>query len=1101
MKVKRLKIISGVFLVLILVLALTVFRGNNQSARWQTDQDGQKTITSDGVSLNLAGITLPFVANEGQWADHIKYQAGLFSGKFLVTEHDLVYSLTVADQQRVNGLIASPEMPGSQTLGRSELTRNNTVEKLRSVSFRESFVTPTGSLATLAPGGREKASGCISYFEGNNPDRWKKGLASYNSLSLGTIYPGIEVELKASGQNVEKLFYLRPGANVEDIRIRIDDADSLKIDESGELILSASQSELAMMKPVGFQEKDGQKTAVEVVYELKGQNEYGFKIVGSYDPQLTLVIDPALSTLSASTYLGGTGNDRSFCLALDNSGHVYVAGYTLSSTADFPTTDGAYDRTYHGEYDLFVSRFSSDLKTLEASTYLGGAGTDYLYSMALDSAGHVYLAGATSSRDFPIIPGAFQGTYLGGEYDAFVAKLSSDLSSLLASTFLGGSENDYAASLILDSSFNIYLTGTTSSADFPVTPGAYSEVYKGGYDIFVVRLSNSLNSLLASTYIGGGDYDIGSALVLGDAYLIPGSIRTSVSSQTRTAVGKGKVGSERKSSGKLAGKRQAEANEDSENSTFSRSGELASPSVGNGYGYTIYVAGRTKSTDFPVNSRGYDRSFHGGYDGVIFRISPDLSELYVSTYLGGSGDDNIYALARDGQSKILVAGYTASADYPVSSAAYSNSLKGGFDLFISKLSADLDYLLFSSYFGGTSDDYCRSIITDSYDNVYLTGWTQSTDFPVTSGAYSTSHKGGLEAIVCKISSNLQVLLASTYLGGVANDLGYALALDNSGNVYVTGYTSSSAFPVTDETYDDSVSGTDAFVAKLGAVDQYLLTVNVFGSGQVVSHDGGINTDFDNSQVYDAGTKVILEATPAAGYIFGGWGGDVHSTDATLTVTMSSDKVITAKFAPEGATYTLTILKSGSGSGTVTSDDEAINCGTVCSQSYTSGTLIKLTATPDENSGFEGWSGDISSTNSTVPVIINGDLTIIAVFGPPPLPDLTGEWHDLKITRFLGRTTIITGFFELKNISEAPADYGYKVSYYLSSDGISLDIPLNTRAITLALLGESSRKLMFTRYVEGSVNVSGKYLVAVIDPENVLTEENKTNNLVVYGPLP
>jgi len=129
------------------------------------------------------------------------------------------------------------------------------------------------------------------------------------------------------------------------------------------------------------------------------------------------------------------------------------------------------------------------------------------------------------------------------------------------------------------------------------------------------------------------------------------------------------------------------------------------------------------------------------------------------------------------------------------------------------------------------------------------------------------------------------------------------------------------------------------------------------------------------------------------------------------------------------------------------------------------------------------------------------MTIIAVFGPPPLPDLTGEWHDLKITRFLGRTTIITGFFELKNISKAPANYGYTISYYLSSDGISLDTPLNTRAITLVLLGERSRKLMFTRYVEGSINVSGKYLVAVIDEENVLTEEDKTNNLVVYGPLP
>lgn len=356
-------------------------------------------------------------------------------------------------------------------------------------------------------------------------------------------------------------------------------------------------------------------------------------------------------------------------------------------------------------------------------------------------------------------------------------------------------------------------------------------------------------------------------------------------------------------------------------------------------------------------------------------------------------------------------------------------------------------------------------------------------------------------MVSKISSNLQVLLASTYLGGAANDLGYALALDNSGNVYVTGYTSSSTFPMTDETYDDSLSGTDVFVAKFGAVDQYLLTVNLIGLGQVISHDGGIDTSFDNSQVYDAGTKVVLEATPATSYLFGGWGGDVYSTETSVTVTMNSDKVITAKFAPEGTIYTLTVLKSGSGSGTVTSDDEAINCGTVCTQTYASGTLIKLTAAADENSSFQGWSGDISATTATVPVIINGNMTVIAVFGPPPLPDLTGEWQDLKITRFLGRTTIITGFFELKNIGQAAANYGYAVSYYLSSDGISLDIPLNTRAITLNLLSESSRKLMFTRYVEGSVNVSGKYLVAVIDLENVLAEEDKTNNRVVFGPLP
>jgi uncharacterized repeat protein (TIGR02543 family) len=377
----------------------------------------------------------------------------------------------------------------------------------------------------------------------------------------------------------------------------------------------------------------------------------------------------------------------------------------------------------------------------------------------------------------------------------------------------------------------------------------------------------------------------------------------------------------------------------------------------------------------------------------------------------------------------------------------------------------------------------------------------SDDFPVITGSYDTVTGGGKDAMLSKISANLQVLLASTYLGGASDDLGYALALDSSGNVYVTGYTSSSAFPVTDETYDDSLSVTDVFVAKFGTVDQYLMTVSVSGQGQVVSTDGGIDSSSDNSQVYDAGEKVTLVATPASGYLFGGWGGDIYGTDTSVTVTMDSDKTITAKFAPEGASYTLTILKSGSGNGTVTSNDEAIDCGTVCSQTYTSGTLIKLTATADENSGFESWSGDISATTTTVSVIINGNMTVIAVFGPPPLPDLTGSWGDLKITKFLGRTTIITGFFELKNIGQAAAASGYSVAYYLSSNGTSLDIPLNTRAISLAMTAESSRQLMFTRYVEGSVNVSGKYLVAVIDSENKLSEEDKTNNLIVYGPLP
>ncbi|MDD8020047.1 MAG: SBBP repeat-containing protein [Acidobacteriota bacterium] len=1096
MKVKTLKISSGVFLVLLVMLVLTFLKGDNVFSLQPAGQDGQQKVAVEEAKMNLAGLSLPFVANEGQWASQIKFQAGLFSGKFLVTDSHLVYSLTMATGKNDKMLPIHSEKPGEVGSSIERLTAGETEIDRRQISFRESFLTANGSLAAFSPEGEQMASSQISYFQGNNSSNWKSNLMSYRTLSLGAIYPGIEVRLKASANNVEKLFYLKPGSRAEDIKIKVEGVDSLEVNQAGELIINTGQGQLAMMKPAGFQEENGRQTKVEVAYELVGRNEYGFKISGAYDPGAALVIDPALSILPASTYLGGTGNDRGFCLAVDNSGNVYVAGYTLSTTADFPTTEGAYDRTYHGQYDIFVSRLSDDLKTLEASTYLGGLGTDYVYSLALDSSGYVYLAGMTSSGDFPVIAGAYQGTYLGGDYDTFVAKLSSDLSSLLASTYLGGSGTDYGASLLLDSSLNIYLTGTTSSSDFPVTAGAYSQTYKGGYDVFVVRLSNSLDALLASTFVGGSDYEIGSDLALGGAYLLSGSIQPPVS-----ALRAGRIISGGKPDGKRAGKKQGGSDYMADNSSMGKNSGPGQLPVVNSYDYTIYVAGRTKSSDFPTTGGAYDQVFNGGYDGFIFQMSPDLSEICASTFLGGSGDDFIYSLAPDYQGNFVVAGYTASTDYPVKSNAYSKTLKGGYDLCISKLTGSLDYLLASTYIGGTEDDYCRAIAIDPYDNVYLAGWTKSNYFPTTAGAYNRMMAGGLDVMASKLSANLQGLLSSTYLGGASDDFAYALALDNAGNVYITGYTLSSAFPVPDEAYDDTLSGTDVFIAKFGVVDQYLVTVSVTGSGQVVSMDGGIDSNYDCSQVYDAGTNITLEAIPDSGYLFGGWGGDVYSTEESIMLTVNSDKTITAKFAPEGATYTLTILKSGSGSGLVTSDDEAIDCGTVCSQTYTSGTLIKLTATADEGSGFEGWSGDVSATAATIPVIINDNMTIIAIFGPPPLPDLTGEWHDITINRFLTRTTVITGFFELKNISQAEAGSGYSIAYYLSSNGTSLDLPLNTRAISKSLAADSSRTLMFSRNVQGSVNVSGKYLVAVIDSENKLTEEDENNNRIVYGPLP
>lgn len=996
--------------------------------REKSEVKPQKICFSEKPGLNLAKVSLPFIPNEGQWDSQIKFRADLFSGAFFITGNELVYSLVKADEKD-NAVKAKTVLEtDSSDFG----TPDN---RFRQVTFKETFLSNDGKAITFFPQGEEKAITRVAYFKGNGAELWRSHLSSYNSVSLGGIYPGVEVRLRASARNVEKLFYLKPGTRVEDIRIRVDGIKSIDISPEGELVLKTEIGNLAMMKPLAYQEIDGQKEYVEVAYELKGQNEYGFKILEPYNPEATLVIDPALSTLSASTFIGGKGNDRGFCIALDNAGNVYVAGYTLSSSSDYPTTSGAYDTTYNGGYDVFVSKLSSSLDSLEASTYIGGKGTDYLYSLVLDSFENVYLVGITNSSDFPTTPGAYHQSYNGGDYDAFIVKLSPDLSSLLASTYFGGSGVDYGVAIALDNSWNLYITGMTSSSNFPITSGAFDTSYGGRYDVFVAKLSNSLDSLLASTFIGGSDYEIGSSIVVDNS--------------------------------------------------------------GN-----VYIGGRTKSSNFPTTSGAYDTTYNGDYDVFISKLNGSLDSLLASTYIGGSGPDYGYPIAVDNSGNVYVTGYTLSSDYPTTEGAYDTSHNGSYDVFISRLSGTLGTLLASTYFGGTDDDRSRSIALDVYGNVYIAGWTKSTDFPNTSGAYDRSQNGSWDVFVSKLSANLSTVFSSTFVGGVSDDLAYALAVDGSGNVYVTGYTLSSGFPTTEGIYDKTIDGTDVFVLKFSAVNQYLLTVNRSGngSGKVTSADGGINCGTDCSQIYDNGTVVKLTATPDADSVFAGWSGDAVSADNPLTLTVNSDKNITAKFVPKDLNFTLTVIKSGPGNGTVTSEDGGINCGSDCSEIYPAGTVVKLTAIPDENSGFDSWTGDISGTNPTISVAMDSDKTVIAVFGPTPLPDLTGQWHDFQVFKFTGRTTILRAFLRLSNIGEAEATNGFKISYYLSADGQSLDTLLNSRTITLNLTAGSSREILFARYVPSSISIAGKYLIAVIDSEEKVIEKDETNNKIVFGPL-
>ncbi len=230
-------------------------------------------------------------------------------------------------------------------------------------------------------------------------------------------------------------------------------------------------------------------------------------------------LDSGLTSLLASTYLGGSNGDYSISIALDPSGNVYVTGYTYSTA--FPTTSGAYDTSFHGWNDVFVSKLNSGLTSLLASTFLGGFSDDWGYSLALDTSGNVYVTGYTGSTNFPTTSGAYDTSFNGGSEDVFVSKLDSGLTSLLASTYLGGSSNDSGFSLTLDTSGNVYVVGWTSG-NFPTTSGAYDTSFNGKYDVFVSKLNSGLTGLLTSTYLGGFGADQGYTLTLdtsGNVYI------------------------------------------------------------------------------------------------------------------------------------------------------------------------------------------------------------------------------------------------------------------------------------------------------------------------------------------------------------------------------------------------------------------------------------------------------------------------------------------------------------------------------------------------------------------------------------------------------
>jgi Bacterial Ig-like domain (group 3)/Beta-propeller repeat len=409
------------------------------------------------------------------------------------------------------------------------------------------------------------------------------------------------------------------------------------------------------------------------------------------------------------------------------------------------------------------------------STYLSGSGYNQGFGIAVDSAGNAYVTGETDSSDFPTMNPLQPANGGYATFDAFVTKFNPAGSALVYSTYLGGSDDDWGYGIAVDGAGNAYLTGRTWSTDFPTTPGAFqttcSGSCQGAGDAFVTEVNSAGSALVYSTYLAGG-------------------------------------------------------------SGFGWSYGIAVDSAGD-----AYVTGETTSTDFPTTPGAFQTmSGGGGYYSNAFatKINPSGSALVYSTYLGGNGGDGGYGIALDSSGNAYVTGYTRSTDFPTTSGAFQTTCCGAF---VTKLNSTGSALVYSTYLGGSGDSG-HSIAVDSEGNAYVTGETTSTDFPTTPGAFQTAYGGGSkckywycagDAFVTKLNSTGSALIYSTYLGGNKSDAGLGIAVDSTGNAYVTGQTCSTNFP-TMNSLPKEKGFFYSFVTKLNPTGSALVYSTYLGGG-------------------------------------------------------------------------------------------------------------------------------------------------------------------------------------------------------------------------------------------------------------------------------
>lgn len=614
-------------------------------------------------------------------------------------------------------------------------------------------LTFEGSSSASSLAGTRPLAAPANYF---TPQGYRSS-QMFTRLDLPDLYSGIGVSYYGKAGVLEYDFNLAPGADASQIRMRFEGADSLLLNEKGEIVLGLGNKNVTQGMPAVYQRKDsGDLVAVEASYVLREDGAVGVQL-GSYDPARAVVIDPQLTY---SAFLGGTSADVGLTVTRDAQNNIYLAGETYSF--DLPFGLISYNFIYIDNSELtFIMELNPNLpaaNVLIYTTFFGGSGTQTLTGLAVDKTGKAYITGMTNSTTLPMstVNLPYMTTLDAAFPHPYVAAIDTTINGsggLLYSTFLGGIGQDQSAGIATSNGL-IYVTGYTPGTDFP-SVGAY-QTPAGNDDVYISIIDPTQSgtpSLIYSTYFGGSGNDVARSIAV-DA---------------------------------------------------------------NG---VVYVSGYTDSSDFPTTSGAFSTTYLGGSDAFLFELNPTTNNLIYSTYVGGSSFEEFKKVLLLPGGQVALAGYTLSNDYVVTQNAYQPALGGpGGNAILTVLNLNAQGpagLVYSTFLGGSGGDVAYDMRSDSVGKLYLCGYTLSTDFPVTNGALNTvaasgSGYNGFVSIIDPGALPNKALVYSSYITGPGTQAAYGVELDTTGIVYVVGFTTGNIFPSGAAVHTSGVGNYDPFI--------------------------------------------------------------------------------------------------------------------------------------------------------------------------------------------------------------------------------------------------------------------------------------------------